>query len=134
MTEIDECCILEVIELHAFFQAWLRGELPASDAVFSRFASAVGPEFILISPGGKVAGFTETAGWIRSAYGTRPGVLLWTDDHVVRYADEHVVLITYREHQTRDGATTMRISSALFRRDDAAPRDVLWLHVHETWV
>lgn len=134
MTEIDERCIQEVIELHAFFQAWLAGEAPESDAAFARFTSATAPEFTLISPDGKVAGFTDTARWIRNAYGTRPGVRLWTDDHVVRYVDEHVVLITYREHQTRDGATTMRISSALFRRADAAPRGVLWLHVHETWV
>jgi hypothetical protein len=133
MTELSDRSIQEVIELHAFFQGWLRGELPASDAVFSRFTNATAPEFMLISPTGAAAGYAETSGWIRNAHGTRPGVLLWTDNHLIRYADERIALVTYHEHQTLAGATTLRISSALFRRADAAPLGVAWLHVHETW-
>lgn len=133
MIELSERSIQEVIELHAFFQGWLRGELAASDTVFSRFTNATALEFTLISPNGTAAGYAETARWIRDAHDTRPGVLLWTDDHLVRYADERIALVTYREHQTLAGVTTLRISSALFRRADIAPQGVAWLHVHETW-
>ena len=35
---MQDACIREIIELHAFFQAWLDGSLPNSDEVFVRFA------------------------------------------------------------------------------------------------
>ena len=127
-------CIREVVELHAFFQAWLRGELPDHDHVFARFLGATAPEFALISPDGQTAGLAETADWIRRAHGARPGVLLWTDEHAAPFADDEAALITYREGQTRDSMTTLRICSALFRRKPDAPNRVVWLHVHETWI
>ncbi len=127
-------CIQEVVDLHTFFQAWLRGELLDRDPVFNRFIQATAPDFMLISPTGQAAGLTETADWIRRAHGTRPGVRLWTDEHVARFADDQVALLTYREWQTRDNVTTLRISSALLRRKLDAPNRVVWLHVHETWL
>lgn len=124
--------IAEVIELHAFFQAWLRGDLPANQEVFQRFTAATAPDFIMIAPDGSVTDLHNTASWIYAAHGKRPGVLLWTDEHVVRHADEQTALVTYREWQTLANVTKGRISSALFRREPTAPLGVVWLHVHET--
>ena len=49
-------CTREVQELHDFFQGWLEGSLPATDAVFGRFTLATAAGFTLIGPDGSVAG------------------------------------------------------------------------------
>ena len=124
----------EVIELHDFFQAWLTAALPETDAAFARFAGTAAAGFTLISPDGQQLDRAAVTAWIRAAYGTRPGSRLWTTDHAVRYQDGQSVLATYLEWQTRDGATTCRISSALFVGHEGAPNGLLWQHVHETWL
>ena len=127
-------CAREVQELHDFFQEWLEGSLPATDAVFARFTEATAAGFTLIGPDGSVAGRDETGAWIRAAHGTRRGFKLWTDEHTLRAAGEDWGLCTYREWQTRDGVTTVRISTALLVADGKAPAGLSWMHVHETWM
>jgi hypothetical protein len=127
-------CAREIQQLHNFFQAWLEGSLPATDAAFARFTEATAPGFTLIGPDGSVAGRDETAAWIRTAHGTRRGFKLWTDEHTLRAAGADWALCTYREWQTRDGVTTARISTALLVADSNAPAGLSWMHVHETWM
>ncbi|MBE2240152.1 MAG: DUF4440 domain-containing protein [Caldilineaceae bacterium] len=125
--------IQEVIDLHTFFEAWLDGALPESDAAFARFAATTDPHFILIGPDGKVLDRDGVAAWIRRAHGTRRGFRLWTTDHLIRYEDGDCTLVTYLEWQTRDGVTTCRTSTALLITHAAAPNGLQWRHVHETW-
>jgi hypothetical protein len=127
-------CELEIIGLHDFFQAWLDGSLPATDAVFARFLQATSPSFTLIAPDGTTAGRDATAAWIRAAHGTRAGFRLWTDEHRLCAGGEDWALVTYREWQTRAGATTLRLSTALLMADADAPLGLSWVHVHETWI
>jgi hypothetical protein len=127
-------CAREIHELHDFFQGWLEGSLPPTDAVFVRFTAATAPDFLLIGPDGSLAGRDDTATWIRAAHGTRRDFQLWTDEHVLRTSGSDWALATYREWQTRDGVTTVRLSSVLFTADPAAPAGLLWRHVHETWL
>ena len=133
-SSLQSACFQEVIDLHAFFQGWLDGTLPNDDALFARFAAANNPAFTLISPDGSMAGGAATGSWIRAAYGTRPGFRLWTDAHQMHYQDANLAIVTYREWQTREGATTVRISTAVFRTAPAAPNGVAWVHIHETWL
>jgi hypothetical protein len=88
----------------------------------------------LIGPDGSTAGREEPGGWIRAAHGTRPGFRVWTDEHILRAAGEDWALCTYREWQTRDGVTSVRLSTAFLAADNAAPAGLSWLHVHETWI
>lgn len=127
-------CAQEVIRLHDFFQEWLEGSVPATDAVFARFLQATSAAFTLISPDGQSAGRDTTVEWIHSAYGTRQGFRLWTDEHLLRCAGDDWALVTYREWQTHAGVTTLRLSSALLVADLLAPQGLSWVHVHETWV
>jgi hypothetical protein len=127
-------CEHEIIGLHDFFQAWLEGSLPPTEAVFARFLLATSPSFTLISPDGATAGRNDTAAWIRAAHGTRQGFRLWTDEHRLCAGGEDWALVTYREWQTRADATTLRLSTALLVADAAAPTGLSWVHVHETWV
>lgn len=125
--------IQEVIDLHTFFEAWLGGARPETDADFARFTAATDPGFTLIGPDGAMMAAEAIAGWIRHAYGTRPGFRLWTTDHQLRYVDDACALVTYLEWQTRDDVTTCRISTALFVVAPDAPNGLTWRHVHETW-
>lgn len=125
--------IQEVIELHAFFEAWLGGALPNEEHAFARFTTATAPDFTLIGPEGNAMDAAAVAGWIRQSHGTRPGFRLWTSDHRLLHADGACALVTYLEWQTRDDATTCRISTALFLAAPGAPNGYIWRHVHETW-
>ena len=127
-------CTREIIGLHDFFQAWLEGSAPATDAAFARFLQATAPGFTLISPDGSVAGREATAGWIRAAHGTRQGFRLWTDEHRLRAGGDDWALVTYREWQAHGGMTTLRLSTALLTADAQTPGGLLWVHVHETWI
>lgn len=126
--------VQEVIDQHAFFEQWLDGALPDTDAAFARFAWATDPAFTLIGTDGNCAAADETGAWIRAAHGSRPGFTLWTDEHTVRWSSDQSVLVTYREWQTRDGVTTCLIATALFCANAQCPNGVAWLHVHETWL
>lgn len=126
--------IREVIDLHTFFEAWLGGALPESDAEFARFTRATDPDFTLITPDGEVMECAAVTAWIRQSHGARPGFRLWTTDHRIVYAGNRCALVTYLEWQERDGVTTCRISSALFTADEDAPNGYRWRHVHETWL
>lgn len=126
--------VAEVVALHRFFQAWLEGSAPATDAEFARFTAATHPAFTLIGPDGTIAGRAETAAWIRAAHGTRAGFALWTDEHVVRHLAGGLAIVTYREWQRRGDATTLRLSTGILAAEPSAPGGVTWLHVHETWL
>ena len=127
-------CVREIVELHDFFQGWLDGSLPATEAAFARFSGVTDPAFTLIAPDGRSADHDETTAWIRAAHGARPGFRLWTDAHRLHYAEGGTAVLTYREWQTSDGATTVRLSSAVFRTQPGTPNGVAWVHVHETWI
>jgi hypothetical protein len=129
-----EACEREIVGLHAFFQAWLEGSAPATDAAFARFLQATSTAFTLISPDGTTAGAATTAAWIRASHGTRPGFRLWTDEHRLRAGGDDWALVTYREWQTNQDVTTLRLSTALLLTDANAPLGLCWAHVHETWI
>ena len=59
---------------------------------------------------------------------------IWIENFRLRWAADDHALVTYEEWHRRRGATSARLSSALFRRDAAASCGVAWLHVHETWL
>jgi hypothetical protein len=130
---IHHPAIQEVIDLHTFFEAWLGGALPATDAAFARYATVTAPDFTLIGPDGAMLSAAAVADWIRRSHGTRPGFRLWTTDHQLHYADDACALVTYLEWQTRADVTTCRISTALFVAAPGAPNGYGWRHVHETW-
>jgi hypothetical protein len=123
----------EVVELHDFFVAWLRGEAPAGD--FSRAEASIGSGFRMISPDGKIEESAAVLAWIRGAHGTRPSPFtIAVLDHRTIWAGEDAALLEYTEQQYRDGRTTRRRSTALFVANPAAPRGVEWRHLQETWM
>jgi hypothetical protein len=124
----------EIRDLHAFFMAWLGGELPHNDATFARCAGTMAASFAIIGPDG---GLTERADLIAALYaghGGRPDLKIWIERPLLRRRDGPLTLVTYQEWQTEGGRTRGRASTALFLDDPAAPNGLSWAHVHETWL
>ena len=126
-------CRDEVEQLHAFFQAWFRGELPPDDEAFARFADVLAPTFTMIGPTARAGDRAATLAAVRSGHGAEQDMTIEIRDHRHRLSAGDVSLVTYEEWQTRGGQTRGRISSVLFRERDGLPNGLEWLHVHETW-
>ncbi len=127
----------EIEELHRFFVAWFKGDVPDTDSAFARFTRAVAADFELIDPRGTHhdrPGLTNT---LRSAYGSLAGreFKIWIENMNVRSANEDLVIATYEEWQQRDSEKTARLSTAVFQLHARhSPGGVEWRHVHETWL
>lgn len=121
----------EVVELHRFFEAWFRGELPKTEDAFARFGDALADSFAIVSPSGRLAQRDAILSAVFDAHGSWPAAnTIRVDAVTVRWRGAEAVLATYEEWQTRDGVTKGRVSTVLMTMT-TPPR---WLHVHETWL
>lgn len=123
-------CLREVVELHAFFQAWFRGE--AAD--FSRVEAVLDEGFNMISTRGVLRTRDQLLASLRASHAQNR-----QDDFTIeiRAYQCHLVewglaLVTYEEWQSLGEVRIGRLSSALFKADREAPCGARWLHLHET--
>ena len=130
---MSENCLHEIVELHDFFEQWFRGELPNSDATYSRFTNVLNEKFVIVSPQGRRSERDPLLTGLRQAHGTRPHIKIWVENVRVRRASADSILCTYEEWQTEHERTTSRLSTVLFLPNDALPNGLQWFHVHETW-
>lgn len=133
---IDAASIqIEIKELHQFFQAWFRAELPNTDAAFERFANAMAPDFRMIVPSGNIIECEPLLERLRGTYGAQPDLQIRLENVMVYWTKNETALATYEEWQSAESSiSTARISTALFAKDASAPNGLKWLHVHETWM
>jgi hypothetical protein len=124
----------EIVELHHFFQGWLSGTLPATDAAFARLAAATASEFMLITPAGEVIVRELLLSQLRAAHGSRHDWRMWIERAQLRCQSGDLTVATYEEWQQTVARTTMRISTVVFRHRRDTPNGLTWLHVHETWL
>ncbi len=134
---MESRCRREAIELHRFFQAWMRGDLESTAESFARFDSVCAEDFVFITPGGQLLDRAAIVGGVRDSHGS------WRDDERARIWIENVrlhrtegelALATYEEWQEVRGEVRGRLSSVLFRAREGTPNNLEWLHVHETWL
>ncbi|MEM1177917.1 MAG: DUF4440 domain-containing protein [Acidobacteriota bacterium] len=135
-SEFAQACADEVEGLHQFFHDWFVGELPDTDEAYARFADALAPEFIIISPSGRVSRRDGLLESLRGAHGSgkETGVKIWIRGFDVRFEQGDLAIVNYEEWQQRRGSKTGRVSTAMLQRDPEAPGGVRWLHLHETWL
>ena len=124
MTEVDE--------LHAFFEAYFLGTIPAED--MSRFADVLDDDFTIAGPDGVVSDRATTLEMVRQGYAHTSDFTLTVRDHRPIHADDATVIGSYIEHHGwSDGRENERLTTVVFRRDDTTPNGLRWLRVHETW-
>ena len=127
----------EVVELHRFFAAWFRAELPDTDEAFARFDQAMAPDFEMVVPAGTRVKRVDLVPGLRQAHGSwadEPDAVIEVRGAEARPLAEGLVLVSYEEWQRRDGGWKARRSTALLRPAADAPGGFVWLQVHETWM
>jgi len=89
----------------------------------------------MIGPDGLVHDRGTVIERLRWARGTYPADFrIEVLDPGAIWTREEAVLLEYTEQQYRGGRTNTRRSTALFLPSKAAPRGVVWRHLHETWI
>ncbi|MCC5857816.1 MAG: DUF4440 domain-containing protein [Ectothiorhodospiraceae bacterium] len=123
----------EILDLHAFFQDWFRGD--AEDAAFSRLEATLADDFVIVTPQARSVERSGIIEGVRSQHGCDPRAELAIRRVRLRSVRESIAVFTYEEWQGRYGRpTTGRLSTVVFARRDEAPHGLVWLHVHETWL
>lgn len=130
-------CRTEIEELHRFFTDWFNGAIADTDATWAALENGLAPDFILVTPYGRVLAREALLTSLRPLNGqhdTAAGFKIWIRNFTCRHIAEHTVVVTYEEWQTLHGKETGRISTAVFERNAAMPNRVRWVSVHETWL
>ena len=131
-------CEQEVRGFHAFLRDWLAGAVPRTAETFARFSGVMDGGVEVVGPRGTVTGRDALVGEFEMLHGELAADAnefeIWIEKFRCRWAVGDHAVVTYEEWHRRRGETSARLSSALFRRDDATPCGVVWLHVHETWL
>jgi hypothetical protein len=138
---INDIVSWEVIDLHRFFEAWFGGQCENSDVYFdTRLRNRLAPDFCIVMPGGRMLRGAALLADMRQAHGANLRFRINIRNVEVRSLGEDgkLILATYEEWQKNalnsKPPNNARISSALLKRDDAAPNGLIWVHVHETWL
>lgn len=122
----------EVVALHEFFVVWFRA---GATVDFHLCEGALAEDFRMVTPDGAVHDRAGVLARLRQARGSQPNRFsIAVSDISVLWQQSDAALLEYVEQQYRDGGTTRRRSTALFTREPAAPRGVLWRHLQETWM
>lgn len=122
----------EIVTLHHFFEAWLSGRLPATEAGFAPFLAAAAPTFAIVTPTGARHCGNAVHAWLRSAHGTRgPDFKIWIADVALVGSTGTVAIAHYIEHQRAETVQTARRATAVL--EYGGPR-LIWHAVHETWI
>ena len=126
----------EIVELHAFFEAWFRGELPATATALERFEGVLAADFSIIGPAGLELDRAGVLELVRGAHGSRSDsdFAIWIDNVRLRDRDERSCLVTYEEWQQLEEGPRGRVSTALLEVGEGPPNGLLWKHVQETWL
>lgn len=132
--DCEQRCRDEVRELHDFFAAWFRGDLPDTDAAFERFAGVMAPSFQIVTPGGVALDRDPILDAVRKRRGSSADFDIEIRNHVHRFTIGDITVVTYEEVQRDDGVERVRFSSAVLQSKPGAPQGVEWLHLHETWI
>jgi hypothetical protein len=128
-------CQREIEDLHAFFVAWFRGDVPDTDEVWARAPQVMAPGFVLVSPGGDRHERADLLTAIRAQHGGHAaGFDIWTKGFEVIAIGRDQITVRYEEWQRRGEDVLGRASLAVFAYDESAPHGVVWLAVQETWL
>lgn len=125
----------EIVDLHAFFEGWFRGELPNDDASFARMSDVMEPGFHIVTPQGDLLGRERILQVVREAHGRDPESRIWIENVQVRESSSEIVVAMYEEwQQSGDEPARGRLSTVVFRKAESAPHGLTWAHLHETWL
>ena len=122
----------EIDELHAFFEAYFLGRIPADDQ--NRFARVLDADFTIVGPDGNESSRAETLEMVRRGHAHTSDMTIRCGDHRLLFDDGAMLVASYVErHAWSDGRENDRRSTVVFAIDVTMPNGVRWIRVHETW-
>jgi hypothetical protein len=121
----------EIRELHAFFEAWYRGQIDDSDRSFGRFESVLAPEFTLITSDGFTASREQLLPLMRAEHATKPEIEIEIKNVQLKLASGEILLATYEEHGVTANGPRATLISVVLRRNPDTPNGLEWVHIHE---
>lgn len=122
----------EIDELHAFFEGYFLGTLPADDV--SRFAGVLDEGFTIVGPDGSVSDRATTIDMVGQGHAHATDMTIRCLDHRLLFDDGATLVASYVErHAWTDGRENERLSTVVFAPDPAMPNGLRWIRVHETW-
>jgi hypothetical protein len=129
--DLQASAVRVVIALHAFFEAWFRGELPDDAAAFRRFERALAPGFEIVMPDGEALDRGQILERVRAARDSS-GMRISIERPVAHVLDGGEVAVCYEEWHASGGDRSGRASRAVLRPDPGAPGGLAWVRVEET--
>lgn len=127
----------EILSFHRLLERWFRGDEPGDVSLENAIAperTRFDPHFTYVLPSGRLTTGAAKLDWLADIHGTRLGIAIEIRDMAVICCDQTSVAIRYQEWQTERDVVTCRLSTALFVAAPAAPNQVAWRHLHETWL
>ena len=119
----------EIIELHAFFEAYFLGVIDSLE----RFERVLSPQFTMVGPHGNSHDRSSVIEAVRAGHGHSDSLVISTTDHRLLARRNGTLVAEYVEHHQLAETSNHRITTAVFEAEPAAPNGVVWLRVHETW-
>jgi hypothetical protein len=131
-------CIKEITELHTFFEEWFNGTLDQNKTNFRRVEKVLDTNFELITPNGIKQSRKEIISLLWEACGSRADtenpLNIWIENHIFKQIGTDLYIATYEEWQKDQQKKRGRLSTAVFQKEMNEYNDLVWLHVHETWL
>jgi len=119
----------EIVELHAFFEAYFLGK----ESSLGRVENALAAGFTMVGANGVESDRESAMRMILAGHAHTVNLSITTSDHRLLLQSGDTVVATYIEHHESSDGGNRRLSTVVFTADAAAPNGVCWLRVHETW-
>ncbi len=120
----------EIIEMHAFFEAWFQGRTDSTE----RMESVLATEFTIVGPDGAEVDRAGTIESVTGGQGASPDLVISTSDHRLLHESGETVVASYVETHVSGDHPRRRSSTVVFERSETAPNGLMWVRVHETWL
>ena len=120
----------EIIDLHRFLEAWLKGRTDRGNGKPERLAGALVDDFRVIHPDGSRGDKAAVVASFADAFGEKPAEYALEIDRIeTRRLAPDLSLATYVERHRGEPGRARVVSALLRRRADGRFE---WLHLHET--
>ena len=118
----------EVVALHAFFEAWYRGEDALS---LDRVAGVLAPEFEMLAPNEEWITRGKLLDELSADRGAYPALTITIEHLAYRASSSDSASLEYIERHVENGQVDTRMCCALMRRPYPGSSNLEWVGIYE---